>query len=259
LRQGDFSTKAFIGFPTFLFGERIDQMHRKSCSILLKLVLVTSLTFMVAAVAWTGDARIQLPAPSLDGEVAVETAIATWKTSRQYADAPLTMAHVGQLLWAANGKIPTDAVSGATGRVIPSAWKVYPLEIFLVTGEKTVEKLRAGVYRYDPDQHSLETLAKGDKRGGLSDAALGQKWMAKVPVAVIISVDFDKTTGKTTPEQRADWGRLEAGMAGQNMLLQARALGLKTNTPALFKASELAGALSMPEKFRPVLIVTAGK
>ena len=48
-------------------------------------------------------------------------------------------------------------------------------------------------------------------------------------------------------------------MAAQNMLLQARALGLKTNTPALFKASELVGALGMPAKFRPVLIVTAGK
>ncbi len=248
-----------IGFPSFSYGERISQMGTKSCSILIKLVLVISLTVMATAVAWTGDALIQLPGPSLDGEVAVEKAIATWKTARQYADAPLTMAQVGQMLWAANGKIPTDAVSGATGRVIPSAWKVYPLEIFLVTGEKTVENLQAGVYRYDPDQHSLETLAKGDKRGGLSDAALGQKWMAKVPVAVVIGVDFDKTTGKTTAEQRAEWGRLEAGMAAQNMLLQARALGLKTNTPALFKASELVGALGMPAKFRPVLIVTAGK
>jgi SagB-type dehydrogenase family enzyme len=222
-------------------------------------VLVASLTLMSTTVVCSDADRIQLPAPSLDGEVAVEKAIATRKTIRQYADAPLTMAQVGQMLWAANGKIPLDAVSGATVRVVPSAWQVYPLEIFLVTGEKTVEKLEAGVYRYDPDRHSLETLAKGDKRGGLSDAALGQKWMAKAPVAVIFSVDFDKTTGKTTPEQRADWGLLEAGMAAQNMLLQAQALGLKTNTPALFKASELAGALSMPERFRPVLIVTAGK
>ncbi len=243
----------------FSFVERISEMGTRSWSILIKSVLVTSFALMATAVVWAGDADIQLPGPSLDGTVAVEKAISTWKTARQYADAPLTMAQVGQMLWAANGKIPTDAVSGATGRVIPSAWKVYPLEIFLVTGEKTVEKLGAGVYRYDPDRHSLETLVKGDMRGGLSDAAFGQKWMATVPVAVIIGVDFDKTTGKTTAEQRTEWGRLEAGMAGQNILLQARALGLKTNTPALFKASELAGALSLPGKFKPVLIVTAGK
>jgi SagB-type dehydrogenase family enzyme len=189
----------------------------------------------------------------------VEKAIATWKTSRQYADKPLSIAQVGQMLWAANGKIPTDAVSGATGRVIPSAWKVYPLEIFLLAGEKSVKNLPAGVYRYNPDNHCLESLAAGDKRPALSDASLSQKWMLGVPVAIIIAVDFDKTTGKTTAEQRLDWGRLEAGMAAQNVLLQARALGLKTNTPALFKAPELSAALKIPENFKPVLIVTAGK
>ena len=91
-----------------------------------------------------------------------------------------------QILWAGNGNIPTDAVSAATKKVIPSARKTYPIELYLVCGEGTVEKLPAGVYHYDADRHALQRIVDGDRRKPMSSACKGQSWIASAPVSVIV-------------------------------------------------------------------------
>jgi SagB-type dehydrogenase family enzyme len=202
---------------------------------------------------------IALLRPSLDGSVSVEKALATRTTARSYSPAPLTLAQVAQVLWAGNGNIPTDAVSAATKKVIPSARKTYPIELYLVCGEGTVEKLPAGVYHYDADRHALQRIADGDQRKPMCVACKGQSWIAQAPVSVVVGAVFKRAEATSGPERGINFGVMEAGNANQNILLQARALGFETNTVGGIRDADLSKALKLPEDVRPIVLVTVGK
>ncbi|MGO9567096.1 MAG: SagB/ThcOx family dehydrogenase [Desulfomonilaceae bacterium] len=200
-----------------------------------------------------------LPRPSLDGSVSVEKALASRVTARSYSSAPLTLAQVGQILWAGNGNIPTDAVSAATKKVIPSARKTYPIELYLVCGEGTVEKLPAGVYHYNADRHALQRIVDGDRRKPMSSACKGQSWIASAPVSVIVGSVLARAEATSGSERGINFGVMEAGNANQNILLQALALGFETNTVGGIRDAELSEALKLPQDVRPIVLVTVGK
>jgi len=203
--------------------------------------------------------EIALPQPSLDGSVSVEKALATRTTARSYSASPLTLVQVGQILWAGNGNIPTDAVSATTKKVIPSARKTYPIELYLICGEGTVDKLPAGVYHYDADRHALQRILDGDQRKPMSSACKGQSWIAQAPVSVIVGAVFKRAEATSGPERGINFGVMEVGNANQNILLQARALGFETNTVGGIRDADLSKALKLPKDVQPVILVTVGK
>jgi SagB-type dehydrogenase family enzyme len=225
--------------------------------------LVFMFLTLTMALGWAFDQasanETALPRPALDGSMSVEKALATRTSARSYTSAPLTLAQVAQVLWAGNGNIPTDAVSAATKKVIPSARKTYPIELYLVCGEGTVEKLPAGVYHYDADHHALQRIADGDQRKPMSAACKGQSWIAQAPVSVIVGAVFKRAEATSGPERGINFGVMEAGNANQNILLQARALGFETNTVGGIRDAELSKALRLPEDVRPIVLVTVGK
>ncbi|MFW5702267.1 MAG: TPR end-of-group domain-containing protein, partial [Bacteroidota bacterium] len=109
---------------------------------------------------------IDLPEPALEGKVSVESAISDRRSRRSYAAEPLTIAEIGQVLWAAYG-ISQPIESGPEFlrgglRTAPSAGALYPLDIYLVAGE--VEGLEPGIYLYDSRNHKLGLLKSGDIR-----------------------------------------------------------------------------------------------
>lgn len=203
--------------------------------------------------------QIALPKPSLDGKMSVEKAMATRTTARAYGPAPLTLADVAQILWAGNGDIPADAVSAATKKVIPSARKTYPIELYLVCGDQTVKGLPAGTYHYDADHHALQKVSGGDLRKPLAAACKGQSWMVQAPVSVVVGSVFSRAQATSGSDRGINFGVLEAGNANQDILLQARALGLETNTVGGLKDEPVVKALGLPQDVRPVVIVTVGK
>ncbi len=208
-------------------------------------------------------AEIALPRPALDGKVSVEKALATRITARSYSSKPLTLAQVSQLLWAGNGNIPTDATSAPTKKVIPSARGTYPIELYLVCGEGTVQQLPAGVYHYDAEHHALQKIVGGDRRKPMLSACKGWQswmpWLAQAPVTVVVGSVFARSKDTSGPERGINFGVMEAGNANQNVLLQARALGLDTNTVGGIRDADLAAALKLPSNVTPVVLVTAGK
>jgi SagB-type dehydrogenase family enzyme len=225
--------------------------------------LVFMFLTLTMALGWALDQacadETALPRPALDGSVSVEKALATRMTARSYSPAPLTLAQVSQILWAGNGNIPTDAVSAATKKVIPSARKTFPVELYLVCGEGTVEKLPAGVYHYDADHHALQRIADGDQRKPMSAACKGQSWIAQAPISVIVGAVFKRAEATSGPERGINFGVMEAGNANQNILLQAQALGFQTNTVGGIRDEELSKALKLPEDVKPIVLVTVGK
>jgi hypothetical protein len=86
---------------------------------------------------------IKLPEPLDSGEISVEEALLERRSIRNYKDEALTLAEISQLLWAAQGITDPGGY-----RTAPSAGALYPLEVYVVTGN--VEGLQAGIYKYRP-------------------------------------------------------------------------------------------------------------
>ncbi|MDI6860204.1 MAG: SagB/ThcOx family dehydrogenase [Methanocellales archaeon] len=133
---------------------------------ILKLIALMGATSLVVGAYkyMKGDSKILLPKPSKDGEISVEEAIASRRSIWQFRPGAIELRQLSQLLWAAQG------ITDPRGfRAAPSAGALYPLEIFIVTGE--VEELEEGIYHYDVEEHALELRREGDLRHEIAIAA----------------------------------------------------------------------------------------
>ena len=177
--------------------------------------------------ATPGPGVVELPLPALDGRVSVERALANRRSIREYLDEPLTIDELSQVLWAAYGI--TETRYGF--KTSPSAGATYPLEIYAVVSPGGVRAeegfLEPGSYHYDPHSHTLSLVRRGDLVEALYRAALDQEWVRAAPVNLVFTAVFERTTSRYGPRgERYVW--IEVGHAGQNVYLQATAMGLAT-------------------------------
>ena len=108
---------------------------------------------------------MRLPEARKSGAVSLEEALNRRRSIRSYSSEPVTLEELSQLLWAAQG------ITGKNGfRAAPSAGATYPLETYVIIGD--VVGLEPGFYRYEPANHSLALLKKGDMRPVILDATL---------------------------------------------------------------------------------------
>jgi SagB-type dehydrogenase family enzyme len=198
-------------------------------------------------------ASTPLPKPSFDGKVSVEKAIKERRTIRDFRERSLTINHISQLLWAAQGI--TDPKEGK--RAAPSGGALYPLDIYLVIGENRAEGMEAGVYHYLPEVHSILLISKGDRRKEIASASLWQMWMAKAPVIFIITAEYRRITGKYG-ERGVRYALIEVGHVGQNLFLQAEALGLGAGIVGAFNDADVLKTMGAPSKHEPLLIMPVG-
>ena len=202
------------------------------------------------------DAAIVLPKHSLDGKVSVERAIQQRRTIRDFRETPLSLVQLSQLLWSAQGI--TDP-KGA-GRTAPSGGARYPLDIFVIIGTKSVENVEEGIYHYIPEKHSISSVDKSDKRDlrrETASASLGQQWMAKAPVMFVITAEYPRITGRYG-DRGIRYAQIEVGHVGQNLFLQAEALGLGAGIVGAFNDAEVAKVLGVPRQHEPLLIIPVG-
>ena len=221
--------------------------------------LTCCLALLVSAMSLANaENDFKLPKPSFTGKISVEAAMTKKKSVRHFANDPLTLEQVSQLLWAANGGLPVDAISGATIKTLPSAGGIYPLEIFLLTGDKSVKGLPAGVFHYNSLSNSLLRISAEDVRMTLAQAALSQLWMASAPVTIVIAGVFSKSTAKYGP-RGIQYTFMESGASNQNLYLQAEALGLRIGTVGAFEENAVSSAIKIPAGITPMLLVPVGK
>jgi SagB-type dehydrogenase family enzyme len=200
-----------------------------------------------------GYASITLLKPSFDGKVSVEKAIKERRTIRDFRERTLSLAHLSQLLWVAQGI--TDPKEGK--RAAPSGGALYPLDIYILIGENGVERVEAGVYHYLPKEHSVLLISKGDRRKEIASVALYQMWMVKAPVIFLITAEYRRITGKYG-ERGIRYALIEVGHVGQNLFLQAEALGLGAGIVGAFNDLEVSKVAGLPPKHEPLLIMPVG-
>ena len=200
-----------------------------------------------------GHASISLPKPSFDGKVSVEKAIKERRTIRDFKERTLSLDYLSQLLWAAQGI--TDPTIGR--RAAPSGGALYPLDIYVLIGENGVEKMEGGVYHYLPKEHSVLLIMKGDRRKEIASASLSQMWTAKAPVLFIITAEYKRITGKYG-ERGIRYALIEVGHVGQNLFLQAEALGLGAGIVGAFNDLEVSKVAGLPPKHEPLLMMPVG-
>ena len=194
---------------------------------------------------------ITLPEPRLESKVSLEETLFKRRSVREYANLPLALGDVSQLLWAAQG-ITTEW----GGRTAPSAGGLYPLEVYLVVG--SVENLAPGVYKYKPQGHELVEIRDGDVREELAKAALDQTWVKEGAIDIVIAAVYERTT-KKYGDRGVRYVDMEAGHAAQNVYLQATAFDLSMVTVGAFYDEQVKSILGMLENEVPLYVIPAGK
>jgi SagB-type dehydrogenase family enzyme len=194
---------------------------------------------------------VQLPQPRFDSGTSVEKARLSRRSIREYRSEPLTLAEIGQLLWAAQG---VTAPGGF--RTAPSAGALYPLELYVVAGN--VRDLAPGTYRYRPQTYTLEPILEGDRRGELCAAALQQSAIRKAPAALVFSAVVACTTGKYG-NRGVRYVYMDHGHAAENVHLQAVALNLGTVVIGAFDDDAVQRVMSLSPGEEPLSIMPVGR
>ena len=197
------------------------------------------------------DTSLVLPTPLHDSETSVEEALLERRSVRSYTNGPLTLAEVSQLLWAAQGI--TNPGGGCTA---PSAGALYPLEIYLLSGE--VNNLPAGIYHYKPGERALILMIEGDQRQALYEAALSQSAVKDADVVIVITAIYERTTIKYG-ERGRQYVHIEVGSIAQNIYLQAVSLDLGTVFIGAFHDDQVKRLLHLSEDEIPLGIMPVGR
>ena len=181
--------------------------------IIIVLLGLSALCSAQNRVNTSSSKKIALPPPKTTGSVSLEQLLAKRRSVREFSGKSLDYTQLGQLAWAGQGI--TDQSTGY--RTAPSAGAIYPMTLYFATPD--------GLFAYNPQQHSLETLSWTDVREKLAVAAAQQKCVSAAPCDIIIAGAIKKLAPKYTNRSRR-FMMTEAGHIAQNILLQAVSLQL---------------------------------
>ena len=220
-------------------------MKRATSVVLVVTLFLVCGTAGIESVSSQEPKIIDLPEPALKGSVTLEETLARRRSVRSFTPEPLTMAELGQLVWAAQGiTLPSRGF-----RTAPSAGALYPIELYIVTSD--------GLYHYVPQGHKLRLLKEADLRDELARAAGRQSSVREGAADFVVTAVYARTMRK----YREHWKKyvhIEVGHVGQNIHLQAVALGLGSVSVGAFDDERVRSVLSSPADHEPLYIIPVG-
>ena len=200
----------------------------------------------------------ELPSPERTGGRPLAECLGERRSVRDYANAPISLAELSQLLWAMQGE------TGAGGqRASPSAGGLYPLRVHVRA--RRVSDLPSGIYAYDGAAHGLESLGDGIGQTPLADVGIGdQPWLEAAAAVVGIGAELERVVSHFEAQNpRGARGMryvfIETGAAAQNAHLQATALGLGFVLVAGFHDDEARAALRFGDDVAPTALLCIGR
>jgi len=166
-------------------------------------------------------ARVSLREPRLDTGSPTATTIAERRSTRAYADQPLTLDELSSVVFLTTG-VSADRWGNAR-RTAPSSGALYPIETYVVA--HNVDGLEPGVYHYAIGEHALELLRAGDFREDVVDQAIEQEFLGECGAVLFLTQILQRMRPKYQ-DRSYRYGLLEAGHIGENGYLAAVSMGL---------------------------------
>ncbi|MDR1385898.1 MAG: nitroreductase family protein [Planctomycetaceae bacterium] len=182
-----------------------------------------SLVIILACVSLTAFAHdITLPAPQRSGGKPVTDLINERQSCREFAETPLDLQTISDLLWAAYGFNREDK------RVIPTGLNKQELDVYIITKE--------GAYLYDAANNKLILKTAGDHR----QFAGKQSYAQQAPVNFFYVNDETKGNGGGS--------YLSAGCAVQDVYLTVGSKGLGCTIRMSFESEPLKKLFKLNER-----------
>jgi SagB-type dehydrogenase family enzyme len=130
----------------------------------------------------------------------------------------------------------------------------YPLELAVVV--KDVEGLAPGAYRYLPAKHALKPLVAGEKGESLLAKAAPQAQVQSAPAVFVVAVVYSRMGSSARDRTYSD---LEGGLATENLLLEATALGLGSVVTGGIDAAATRKAVGLGENEEVLVVIPVGR
>ena len=207
------------------------------------------LSFFLAPCCFPAEpATISLPNPKKAGGMSLEEALAARRSVRAYTEQKLTLAEVGQLLWAAQGITSPDGK-----RTAPSAMHRYPLELTVVA--QNVDGLPSGAYNYVPAKHSLELLIAAKPGAQLLAGSTSQAQVHSAPAVFVVAAVYERMGSGAN---NRTWTDYEAGLASENLLLEAVALRLGAVVTGGIDPASVKEAVKLTANEQVIVVIPVG-
>jgi SagB-type dehydrogenase family enzyme len=173
-------------------------------------------------------ARVELPANWPASTRSFDDVLVERETARSFAPAPISLVQLAKILHMSYGVTRDNENTSFPRpfRAVPSGGALYPLELYLLA--RRVEGLVPGLYHYDPEDRSLDTLHLVEDPRDFEhiDTLLMQPELARdCAVIVFVSAIFFRSTFKYG-DRGYRFVLLEAGHLAQNAILTAGEMGL---------------------------------
>jgi nitroreductase len=170
-----------------------------------------------------------LPPPRTAGGMPLMDALKVRRSTREYADRPLSPQILSNLLWAANG------VSRASDLRTAPYWRhIMVIDIYAA--------MAGGVWFYDPIAHALAPHLKDDIR-----AATGTQDFVGVAALDLIYVAHGERMTDVSLEDKHLFASVDAGFIGQNVYLYCASEGLGSVFRGALDQAEVGKLLRLPD------------
>lgn len=176
--------------------------------------------------------------------------MANRRSRREFTNETIDKNILSKILWSAQGITSEDGK-----RTAPSAGAVYPIDVYVNIDD--VENIESGIYKYIPENHSLNNIDDVSKSEQIGQIALSQNWISEAPIILIIAGDLDLIL-EEYPERGERYMHMEAGHIGQNIYLTAESLDLSTTTVGAFNEDRLNNLIGKNEE-EPLYVIPVGK
>jgi len=183
---------------------------------------------------------IALPPPEKHGGLPLMEALARRHSSRDFANTPLPMPLLSNLLWAAYGVNRPEG-----GRTAPSALNAQEIDVYVA--------LSSGAYLYDAAAHQLNLVAASDLRRVTGY----QDFVDEAPLDLVYVADHARM-GMVPVAQRESYASAAAGAIAQNVYLFAACDDLATVIRAWIDRAAIADALGLTHDQQVLLSQTVG-
>jgi len=168
---------------------------------------------------------VKLPPAKTSGGVPLMQALTLRRSTREYADRPLPLQLLSDLLWAAFG------INRSSGDRTAPYWRhIMVIDIYAAMAD--------GVWYYDPKAHALQQHLAADIRAqtGLQD------FVANAPLNLVY-VAHGERMRDVSPADRRLYASVDTGFIGQNVYLFCASEGLATVFRGAVDYKKLAAAM----------------